>query len=54
MVNVSSMWALTAGLHIYDLLALALTTVATFAVNYTLAKLWVFKSSSALAAATAL
>jgi len=42
-VNVSAMYVLVHGLHIYDLVALVLTTVVTFGVNYTLARGWVFR-----------
>lgn len=44
-VNVSTMYVLVHGLHVYDLVALVLTTVTTFAVNYTLARAWVFKQT---------
>lgn len=43
-VNVSAMYALVHLFGIYDLVALVLTTAATFAVNFTLAKLWVFRA----------
>lgn len=45
-VNLSAMYVLVHGLHIYDLVALGLTTVATFAVNYALARTWVFRRTS--------
>jgi glycosyltransferase involved in cell wall biosynthesis len=46
-VNVLAMNVLLA-LGMYDLLALVITTVFTFAINFTLAKLWVFKTSDAV------
>ncbi|HEY6018496.1 MAG TPA: bifunctional glycosyltransferase family 2/GtrA family protein, partial [Candidatus Paceibacterota bacterium] len=45
-VNVSTMYVLVHGLHIYDLVSLAITTIVTFGVNYTLARSWVFKRTS--------
>lgn len=45
-VNVGSMYALVYVAHLYDLWALAATTVVTFIVNYTLSRLWVFKKQS--------
>ncbi len=43
LINVASMNFLVK-LGMYDLVALALTTVITFGFNYTLQKLWIFKS----------
>jgi glycosyltransferase involved in cell wall biosynthesis len=43
-INVAVMYMLTNGLKMYDLVALAMTTVATFAANFTLSKVWVFKT----------
>jgi len=42
-VNVESMNVLV-GFGMYDLLALVVSTVATFAVSFTLSKFWVFRS----------
>ena len=44
-VNVSAMFMLVEVLHVYDLVALVLTTAITFGINYTLSKLWVFKTN---------
>lgn len=42
-VNVALMYALVHVLGLYDLLALALTTLMTFGLNYLLSRLWVFR-----------
>jgi putative flippase GtrA len=42
-VNVAMM-NLLVGIGMYDLFALAITTVFTFAANFTIAKFWVFKT----------
>ena len=47
-VNVLAMNFLV-GLGMYDLLALAITTVGTFAVNFTISKFWVFKKQNPVA-----
>jgi putative flippase GtrA len=44
-LNVSLMYVLVHVFGLYDILALALTTVATFGLSYTLSKTWVFKTS---------
>jgi putative flippase GtrA len=41
-VNVSAMFVFVELLHVYDLIALVLTTAITFGINYTLSKFWVF------------
>jgi len=51
-VNVGTMYALVYGLHMYDLLALAITTGVTFGINYTLSKMFVFKESPTKAVLT--
>lgn len=50
LLNVSLMYVFVHIVGLYDLLALALTTVSTFAVNYLLSKAWVFKQSTESAA----
>ena len=45
-VNVGIMTVLTSVFHIYDLIALLMTTVFTFAVSYTLTRAWVFLKDS--------
>jgi glycosyltransferase involved in cell wall biosynthesis len=42
-LNVSAMYALVHVFGVYDLLALVLVTGITFAANYTLSKMWVFR-----------
>ena len=52
-VNVTTMHFLLS-LHVYDLIALIITTVATFAINFTLSKFWVFRRNSTHDAPTGL
>jgi putative flippase GtrA len=44
LVNVASM-TLLLSIGMYDLLALLITTIFTFAVGFTVSKLWIFKNS---------
>ena len=46
-VNVGAMHVLVNAVHIHDLIALAFTTVFTFAFNFTLSKFWVFQKARA-------
>lgn len=45
-VNVTTMYFMVYGLGLYDLVALIVATVLTFAVNFTLSKVWVFKTET--------
>ncbi len=47
LLNITLMYVLVHLAHVYDLVALVVTTLATFALNYTLSKRWVFRHRSA-------
>lgn len=44
LINTSAMYALVSIVRVHDLLALVLATLVTFAFNFTLSKLWVFRA----------